>query len=120
MKEKQLDGEALVSFPSDYSKIVRKMILHKRFEYKTLDGWFGPRQFEDLPVHQLPTNHPDPKIEEGLKAIHDLDNVLHDKTIDAILIEQEVFPDVWATKERRRLELETEALRKTLKYACVA
>ena len=92
-----------------------KMILSKRSEYKSLKGWLGPRRFEDLPIQRLRTEHEDPMIRAGLKEIEALDDVLKEKTLEALLVDQETFPEKWAESEHRRIKIESEVLNRALR-----
>ncbi|GMH37304.1 hypothetical protein BSKO_05177 [Bryopsis sp. KO-2023] len=119
LKARQLDGEELVDFPTDYNRIVEKMILEKRDEYDSLDGWLGPRRFEDLPINalnfKLSTSHPDPKVSKGLREIEELDEELRDKTLEAIIVGRETFPEMWGRLEKTRLKRQKQRVDKALK-----
>jgi hypothetical protein len=58
----------------------------------------------DLPIAQLPTEHPDPKVAAGLAAIAALDAQLRDVTAEALAASRTAFPEQWEGRERRRLE----------------
>eukprot|EP00803_Ostreobium_quekettii_P004770 evm.model.scf_688.8 EVM.evm.TU.scf_688.8 scf_688:46668-47562(-) len=115
LKAKQLNGENLVTFPSDYSRMVEKMILSRRSEYKCIEGWTGPRCYEDLPVYEFERGNGDPNIAAGLRKIRALDEELHDKAIEAVLVERETFPEKWAKMEDRRLKRDSERITKALR-----
>lgn len=114
------EGESLVAFPDDYDKMVEKLILEKRGQYACLDGWLGPRRFKDLPVHamniSLPSTHADEKIAKGLETVQRLDEELHDKTLDAYIVDRETFPNKWEMEERARLRRQKRNLDRALKW----
>ena len=73
------EGSPLVQLPKDFAVMLERMMRQRRHEYRTLQGWLGPTRFEDLPINQLPDHHPDPRVEEGLARVRDLDDKLHQK-----------------------------------------
>ncbi|EFJ40569.1 hypothetical protein VOLCADRAFT_99621 [Volvox carteri f. nagariensis] len=112
---KDESGGRLVELPADWGVMLERLFRQRRAEFETLQGWMGPRRFEDLPINQLPSNHPDPRVEEGLSRIRELDAVLNDKLIAALISHRETFPDQWAEQERKRLEKHTKAVEEALK-----
>lgn len=100
---------------------MQKLILEKHSQYASLDGWLGPRKYEDLPIHAFhrtfPETHPDQRISKGLEAIRKLDEILQDKTLEAMIVQQECFPDKWQKKEKRRLRKKKRELDQALKSA---
>ncbi|GLC33385.1 hypothetical protein PLESTM_000055600 [Pleodorina starrii] len=112
---KDESGGRLVELPADWGVMLERLFRQRRAEFATLEGWMGPRRFEDLPINQLPSDHPDPRVEEGLVRIRELDAVLNDKLIAALISHRETFPEQWAEQERRRLERHTKAVEEALK-----
>ncbi|GLI66889.1 hypothetical protein VaNZ11_010886 [Volvox africanus] len=112
---KDESGGRLVELPADWGVMLERLFRQRRAQFETLQGWMGPRRFEDLPVNQLPSNHPDPRVEEGLARIRELDAVLNDKLIAALISHRETFPDQWAEQERKRLERHTKTVEEALK-----
>lgn len=76
--------------------MVETLIRKQRSESAVLQGWLGPRRFEDLPIAQLPDSHSDPKVQDGLGRIKELDEKLADKTMEALIVARETYPDKWA------------------------
>jgi len=109
------EGDKLIEMPSNYLAMVESLIRQQRAVYTTLQGWLGPRRFEDLPINNLPEHHSDPKVEEGLYRIKELDEKLQEKTLEAIIVNRETFPEKWAEQERRRMELHTKRVEEALK-----
>ncbi|GIL93239.1 hypothetical protein Vretifemale_20635 [Volvox reticuliferus] len=112
---KDESGGRLVELPADWGVMIERLFRQRRAQFETLQGWMGPRRFEDLPINQLPSNHPDPRVEEGLARIRELDAVLNDKLIAALISHRETFPEQWAEQERKRLERHTKAVEEALK-----
>ncbi|KAG2426440.1 hypothetical protein HYH02_014798 [Chlamydomonas schloesseri] len=108
-------GGRLVELPADWGVMLERLFRQRRAEYATLEGWLGPRRFDDLPINQLPSDHPDPKVLEGLARIRELDGVLNDKLIAALISHRETFPEQWQEQERKRLERHTKAVEEALK-----
>lgn len=75
-----------------------------------------PAPSPDLPIHQLPEEHPDPRVVEGLRRIRELDGVLSDRLIAALISHRETFPDQAAEQERRRMERHTKTVEEALKW----
>ena len=73
------------------------------------------RFLADLPINQLPSDHPDPKVVEGLARIQELDGMLNDKLIAALISHRETFPEEWQEQERRRLARHTKGVEDALK-----
>lgn len=61
-------------------------------------------------------DHPDPRVEEGLARIRELDAVLNDKLITALIVYRETFPEQWAEQERKRLDHHSKAVEEALKW----
>ncbi|GIL64219.1 hypothetical protein Vafri_18139 [Volvox africanus] len=112
---KDESGARLVELPADWGVMLERLFRQRRAQFETLQGWMGPRRFEDLPINQLPSDHPDPRVEEGLARIRELDAVLNDKLIAALISHRETFPEQWAEQERKRLERHTKAVEEALK-----
>lgn len=93
---KDEDGTKLVELPRNYLAMVETLIRKQRSESAVLQGWLGPRRFEDLPIAQLPDSHSDPKVQDGLGRIKELDEKLADKTMEALIVARETYPDKWA------------------------
>ncbi|PNW71132.1 hypothetical protein CHLRE_17g747897v5 [Chlamydomonas reinhardtii] len=108
-------GGRLVELPADWGVMLERLFRQRRAEYATLEGWLGPRRFEDLPINQLPSDHPDPKVVEGLARIQELDGMLNDKLIAALISHRETFPEEWQEQERRRLARHTKGVEDALK-----
>ncbi|KAG2425231.1 hypothetical protein HXX76_013816 [Chlamydomonas incerta] len=108
-------GGRLVELPPDWGVMLERLFRQRRAEYATLEGWLGPRRFEDLPINQLPSDHPDPLVVEGLARIRELDGVLNDKLIAALISHRETFPEQWQEQERKRLERHTKGVEEALK-----
>lgn len=109
------DGDRLVELPRNYLVMVEQMFRDKRSEYTTLQGWGGPRKYEDLPIGQLPTTHDDPRVEAGLRRIRELDTTLREKTLEAVVLERELFPDKWAELDKQRLAQHAQHVEELLK-----
>lgn len=86
----------MVELPRNYLAMVETLIRKQRSESAVLQGWLGPRRFEDLPIAQLPDSHSDPKVQDGLGRIKELDEKLADKTMEALIVARETYPDKWA------------------------
>ncbi|WIA40445.1 hypothetical protein OEZ86_013802 [Tetradesmus obliquus] len=97
------DGEQLVTLPADYQLMVERLLRERRSQYRALEGWEGPRRFDDLPVAQLPASHDDPKIAAGLEVIRQLDEQLKEAWIKAQVSARGSNPEHWAAAERERL-----------------
>ena len=69
----------------------------------------------ELPISQLPDTDPDPEIEKGLYAIRALDAQLDEKTLEAVIVARETFPERWAAEERRRMDRHVRAVEEALK-----
>ncbi|KIZ07099.1 hypothetical protein MNEG_0854 [Monoraphidium neglectum] len=82
----------------------RQMMAERRGEYRALDGWGGPRGYDQLPFSFLPPDHPDPRVSEGLERIRRLDEKLRDATLAALVAAHEASPGAAADEARRRLE----------------
>ncbi|GFR45852.1 hypothetical protein Agub_g7185, partial [Astrephomene gubernaculifera] len=112
---KDESGGRLVELPADWGVMLERLFRQRRAEYATLEGWLGPRRFEDLPINQLPCEHPDPRVAEGLERIRELDSLLNDRLIAALISHRETFPDQWVEQERRRLERHSRGVEEALK-----
>jgi hypothetical protein len=75
----------------------------------------GPPRAADLPINQLAAEHSDPKVEEGLVRIRQLDELLSDKLIAALISHRETFPEQWAEQERKRLQHHSKLVEEALK-----
>jgi hypothetical protein len=74
------------------------------------------RRFSDLPISQLPDSHEDPKVEEGLRRIRELDHRLSEKSLEAMLVARETFPDKYAEQERKRLDTHSQRVEALLRW----
>ncbi|KXZ43054.1 hypothetical protein GPECTOR_105g108 [Gonium pectorale] len=93
-------GGRLIELPADWGVMLERLFRQARSEYATLEGWMGPRRFEDLPISQLPPGHPDPRVAEGLLRVRELDAVLNDKLIAALISHRETFPEQASGRRR--------------------
>ncbi|KAG1675591.1 hypothetical protein FOA52_014179 [Chlamydomonas sp. UWO 241] len=98
------DGGSLVELPKNYLAMVEALIRKQRGESTALQGWLGPTRYDDLPIAQLlKMSDDDPVVAEGLARIRELDGKLHDKTLEAVVVNRETFPEKYAEEEARRM-----------------
>ena len=75
----------------------------------------GCLRYSDLPIAQLPEAHEDPRVNEGLQRIRELDRRLSDKAIEAMVVARETFPDKFVEHESRRLQSHANRVEELLK-----
>lgn len=59
-----------------------------------------------------PLTHPsdDPKIQEGLRQILQLDERLMQKSVEATMVARETFPDTWSAADKKQAERDQKLL----------
>lgn len=79
-------GPPLVELPADFDVLVERLLRAGRAQqYRALQGWPGPRRYEELPVAKLSADcgagSGDARVAAGLAAIARLDEELRDASI---------------------------------------
>eukprot|EP00210_Caulerpa_lentillifera_P006002 g5737.t1 len=123
LKTRETDGDRMVVFPSDYTRLIDQLFLQNRTDYHCLEDWSGPRNYIDFrPIAEHSYKEDSNKrtgleneISQGLNSIKELDGELKTKEVESYLIERETFPAKFKTKEQRRLKKKQIAFEQALK-----
>ncbi|KAL3137762.1 hypothetical protein ABBQ38_005025 [Trebouxia sp. C0009 RCD-2024] len=110
LKHKQsAEPSADLTFGEDFYSLVQRLSEHRRTEYESIRGW--------VPIpNRLPSSTPltnasdDPRIQEGLRQILQLDERLMQKSVEAAMVARETFPDTWSAADKKQAERDQKLL----------
>ncbi|KAL3150652.1 hypothetical protein ABBQ32_000452 [Trebouxia sp. C0010 RCD-2024] len=104
LKHKQsAEPSADLTFGKDFYSLVQRLSQQRKTEYESIRGW--------VPIpNKLPSSTPltnasdDPRIQEGLRQILQLDERLMQKSVEAAMVARETFPDTWSAADKKQAE----------------
>ncbi|KAL0053140.1 hypothetical protein WJX82_001504 [Trebouxia sp. C0006] len=105
--------QAGTAFGAEFHSLVQRLSQERKTTYESIRGWI-PTPNRLMSPTLLATPSEDPKIQEGLRQILQLDQCLMQKSAEAAMVARETFPEAWLAADKKQAGRDQKQLQASL------
>ncbi|DBA91774.1 TPA: hypothetical protein ACH3X1_003363 [Trebouxia sp. C0004] len=105
--------QAGITFGAEFYSLVQQLSHERKTTYESIRGWIPtPNRLMSPTLSATPSE--DPKIQEGLRQILQLDQCLMQKSVEAAMVARETFPEAWLAADKKQADRDQKQLQASL------
>ncbi|KAL0034494.1 hypothetical protein WJX79_005414 [Trebouxia sp. C0005] len=105
--------QAGTTFGAEFYSLVQRLSQERKTTYESIRGWI-PTPNRLMSPTLLATPSEDPKLQEGLRQILQLDQCLMQKSVEAAMVARETFPEAWLAADKKQADRDQKQLQASL------